>query len=439
MNKGDPFLWPLLLQFLLIGVNAVFACAEIALLSLNENKLEKLSASGHRGAKRLVGLTREPAKFLATIQVGITLAGFMGSAFAADNFSDRLTEALISAGVGIPPAALGKISLVSITLILSFFPLVLGELVPKRIAMKKADALAFAMSGLILFISKIFAPLVWLLTKSTNGILRFLGLNPEAEDAEITEEEIRLLIDMGSARGTIKAGEKEILHNVFELDNKTAGELMTHRRDAALLRLEDGEDEWEKTILENRHSYYPVCGKSSDDITGILCARDYLSLKDRSREKVLAAAIRPAQFIPSTVGADVLFGRMKKNRNHFAVVLDEHGSMMGIVTMNDLLEALVGDLEDDQEAPPDKPLIEKTGPLIWRISGAAPLDKVARELEIPLPVEKYDTFAGLVFSLLGQIPEDGEKAELEALGLKIKVEEIREHRLEQALVWRLEG
>jgi putative hemolysin len=439
MNKGDPFLWPLLLQILLIGVNAVFACAEIALLSLNENRLEKLSSSGHRGAKRLVGLTREPAKFLATIQVGITLAGFLGSAFAADNFSGRLTEMLISAGVRIPSAALGKISLVSITLILSFFTLVLGELVPKRVAMKKAETLAFAMSGLILFISGIFAPLVWLLTKSTNGMLRLLGLNPEAEAAEITEEEIRLLIDMGSAKGTIKAGEKEILHNVFELDNKTAGELMTHRRDTALLRLDDGKEEWEKTILENRHSYYPVCGKNSDDITGILCARDYLSLKDRSREKALSVAVRPAQLIPSTVGADVLFARMKKNRNHFAVVLDEHGSMMGIVTMNDLLEALVGDLEDDQAAPPDRPLIEEAGPLMWRISGAAPLEKVARELGFPLPAEKYDTFAGFVFSLLGQIPEDGEKAELEALGLKIKVEEIREHRLEQALVWRLEG
>jgi putative hemolysin len=439
MNKEDPLLWPLLLQFLLIAVNAVFACAEIALLSLNENRLEKLSSSGHRAAKRLLGLTREPAKFLATIQVGITLAGFLGSAFAADNFSGRLTEILVSAGVKIPSAALGKISLVSITLILSFFTLVLGELVPKRVAMKKADTLAFAMSGLILLISKIFAPLVWLLTASTNGILRILGLNPGAEAAEITEEEIRLLIDMGSAKGTIKAGEKEILHNVFELDNKTAVELMTHRRDTVLLRLDEGEEEWEKTILENRHSYYPVCGKSPDDVTGILCARDYLSLKDRSREKALSAALRPPQFIPSTVGADVLFGRMKKNRNHFAVVLDEHGSMMGIVTMNDLLEALVGDLEDDQAAPPDKLLIEQAGPGMWRVSGAAPLEKVAREVGLPLPVTKYDTFAGLVFSLLGQIPEDGEQAELEALGLKIKVEEIRDHRLERALVWRREG
>jgi putative hemolysin len=434
MGNGEPFLWPLLLQFLLILVNAVFACAEIALISLNENKLEKLSSSGNKKAKRLLSLTREPAKFLATIQVGITLAGFLGSAFAADNFSGRLTEALIALGVKIPPNTLAHISLITITLILSFLTLVLGELTPKRIAMKNADALAFAMSGLIIFISKAFAPLVWLLTKSTNGFLRLLGIDPKTENSGITEEEIRLMIDMGSAKGVIPKSEKEILHNVFEFDNKTAGEVMTHRRDAVLLHLGDSDAEWENTIINNRHSYYPVCNKSPDDITGILNTRDYLSLKDRSRETVLAKALRQAWFVPLSAKTDLLFSRMKKNRRHFTVVVDEHGSMMGIVTMSDLLEELVGDLEDDSSVPPDQPLITIIGANTWYINGAAPLDKVARELDIILPLEKYDTFAGFVFSLLGQIPEDGSEAELDAFGLKIKVLEVREHRLEKALV-----
>ncbi|GHV52832.1 hemolysin [Spirochaetia bacterium] len=434
MMNGDPLLWQLLLQFILIMVNAVFACAEIALLSINDNKLEKLAAGGDKKAKRLLSLTKQPAKFLATIQVGITLAGFLGSAFAADNFSEKLTAWIISLGVKINPATMGAISVVIITIILSFFTLVLGELVPKRIAMKKADSLAFAMSALIVFISKVFAPVVWLLTKSTNSILMILRIDPNTDDTEITEEEIRMMIDMGSAKGTINPSEKEIIHNVFEFDDRNAGEIMTHRRYVTLLNLDDSDAEWEKTIIENRHSFYPVCNKNPDDIAGVLRSDSYFRLQSRDRKTVLARAVRPAQFIPITLKANVLFRNMKKNRNHFAVVLDEYGSMNGIVTMNDLLEELVGDLEDDNTAPPDKPLIESTGSGEWQMNGAVSLDKVAQETGLTLPVDQYDTFAGFVFSLLGQIPADGQTAEIEGHGLQIKILEIREHRLEKALV-----
>jgi len=434
MNKGDPFLWQLLLLLILVTINSFFTCAEIALISLNKNKLEKLSASGSRQAKRILSLTRQPSKFIATVQVVITLAGFLGSAFAADSFSGRLARWLVSLGAPFPAQSVTVISLVAITLILSFFTLVLGELLPKRIALKKADTLAFAMSGIVLFTSRVFAPAVWLLTKTTNGILRIIGINPETDAEAVTEEEIRLLIDVGSARGTIKDGEKEILHNVFEFDTKTAGEVMTHRRDTILLKLEDSDDEWEKTIIENKHSFFPVCGRNADDIAGVLKSRDYLGLKDRRRETVMAKAVIPAQLVPTSVRTDVLFGRMKKNRNHFAVVLDEHGGMMGIVAMKDLLEELVGDLDDDSSSPPEQPLIEKTGPGTWNINGAVSLDKAAREMNVFLPVDRYDTFGGFVFSLLGRIPDDGSRTELETHGLRIKILEIRERRLEKALV-----
>jgi putative hemolysin len=432
-------MWPLILQVILIGINAVFACAEIALLSLNDNKLEKQASSGNRKAVRLRNLKKEPAKFLATIQVGITLAGFLGSAFAADNFSGKLAGFFISLGLGIPPGVLEKLSLISITLLLSFCTLVLGELVPKRLAMKKAEALAYAMSGLIMGISRLFAPVVWLLTRATNGMLRLMGINPEPEEDEVTEEEIRLMIDLGSARGTIKAGEKEMLHNVFEFDRKTAGEVMTRRRNVCVLSLEDRDEDWERTILEERHSYFPVCGEKMDDIKGILGVREYLALKDRTREAVLKAALREPWFVPVTVHTDRLFRQMKKKRRHFAVVLDEHGSLVGIVTMNDLLEELVGDLEDDSSAPPERPLIERVGLGVWNISGAAPLEKVAREVDVPLPVDKYETFAGFVWSLLGRIPEDGSEEEVEAEGLQIHIEAVREHRLERALVRKVKG
>ena len=211
---------------------------------------------------------------------------------------------------------------------------------------------------------------------------------------------------------------------------------MTHRRDAVILWLEDSDEEWEKTITENRHSFFPVCGEDSDDIAGTLNARDFLSLKDRRRRNVMAQAVLPAQLVPTSVRTNVLFRRMRKNRNHFALVLDEHGGMMGIITMRDLLEELVGSLDSDRLNPPGQPLIEKTGANTWSVNGAASLEKLSRELDIPLPVERVDTFAGFVFSLLGQIPEDGFQTELQEGELHIKILEIRERRLEKALVTR---
>ena len=437
MNNGDPFLW--LLLFFLILTSSFFSGAEIALITLNKNKLEKIFISGtgtkkSRQAKRILALTRQPAQFLATIQVGNTIANFMASAVAASRLSGRFSIWLFSLGIKIPLATLNAFSLVFITVILSFVTMVLCELLPKRIAMKKADALAYPISGLILFISRLFAPVVWLLTKTTNGLLRLIGINPEAEAYAVTGEEIRVMIDVGSAKGTINASEKEILHNVFEFGNKTAGEVMTHRRDMVMLRLEETDEEWERTIIENKHSFFPVCGKKPDDITGVLNVRDYLCLKDRRRETVMAGAVLPPQLVPTSVRIDKLFAKMKKNRSHFAIVFDEHGGIMGIVTMKDLLEELVGNLDDDSSMPPDEPLIKKSGDNTWLINGAVSLDKAARELNLPLPIERHDTFSGYVFSLLGRIPEDGSMMELEEEGLKIKILEIREHRLEKALV-----
>ena len=434
MASGDPIVWQLLLLLFLILVSGFFSCAEIAIISLNKNKLEKKASSGNRQAKHILSLTGQPSKFLATIQVGSIIAGFLASAFAASSISGRLSSWFVSLGTYISEGTLATVSMVIITIILAFVQMVLGELVPKRLAMKKSDTIAYTVSGLILFISRLFAPLIWLLTKTTNGILTLIRIDPEADAHSVTEEEIRLMIDVGSVKGTIERGEKEIIHNVFEFGNKTAVEVMTHRRDTVLLRLEDTDEEWEKTIIENKHGYFPVSGKNPDDIIGVLKSRDYLRLSDRRRETVLSKALMPAQFVPTSVRTDKLFERMKKTRYHFAVVLDEHGGMMGIVTMKDLLEELVGDLEDDSSIPPEQPLIEKTGPFTWTLSGAVSLDRAASEMGISLPVELYDTFAGYVFSLLGRIPEDGSQIDMEDQGLTIKILQVKEHRLEKALV-----
>lgn len=430
----DPLLWQLLLQLILILVNAIFACAEIAVITINDSKLDRLASAGNKKAARLQSLTSQPSKFLATIQVGITLAGFLGSAFAAENFSGKLAGYFASAGSPIPLETLETVSLIVVTLILSFFTLVLGELVPKRIAMKNAERLALAMSGLIYAISKIFAPLVWLLTKSTNGLLRLLRIDPNTNEEGVTEEEIRMMVDVGSEKGTIDADEKEIINNVFEFDDITAEEVMTHRVDVSILWLQEDAEAWDETINGSDHSRYPICDESKDDVVGVLYAKDYFRLSDRSRENVMKRAVRPAQFVPDSVRADILFRNMRARRNHFAVVLDEYGGMCGVVTINDLLEQLVGNLSDDMTSPAELPDIEAIDSSTWSIRGSTPLDEVARALGVELPIDDYETFSGMVFGLLGTVPADGQTPELEEFGLVIKVTEIREHRVEKATV-----
>ncbi len=430
--SDDPLLWPLLLQVMLIVLNAVFACAEIAIISLNDTKLLKLSSSGDKRAQKLVKLTSQPARFLATIQVGITLAGFLGSAFAADNFSDKLVSMVISWGVKIPETTLDTIAVILITLILSYFTLVLGELVPKRIAMRKAEAIALAMAGLVSFISKVAAPLVWLLTASTNGILRLLGIDPHAEDEEVTEEEIRMLVDAGSEKGAINPEEKEMIENVFEFNNKIADEVMTHRTEVSLLWLDESIEQWEKTIVESRHSNYPICKETVDNIIGVLNIKDYYRITDKTRDNILKQSVKPAYFVPESVRTDILFQNMRKSRNHFAIVLDEYGGMSGIITMNDLIEEIVGDLGDEHED--ESPVIERIDAGTWKIRGSASLEYVAEQLGIYLPDDEYETFGGFVFGLLGNVPDDGSRPEIEDYGLHIKVQEVREHRMEVAVV-----
>ncbi|MEG2660430.1 MAG: hemolysin family protein [Oscillospiraceae bacterium] len=336
----------ILLQVFLIALNAVFACAEIAVISMNDNRLAKLAAEGDKRAIRLARLTSQPARFLATIQVAITLSGFLGSAFAAENFSDGLVTWLISLGVAVPAATLDAIAVVVITLVLSYFTLIFGELVPKRVAMHKAEALALGMSALITTIAKLFAPIVWFLTISTNAILRLMGIDPSAEDDEVSEEEIRMMVDVGSENGAIDYEEKQFIQNVFEFDDLTVGDIATHRTELSLLWLEENMEDWKATIHNSRHTLYPVCNESADDIVGILNAKDYFRLDDKSRDTVMQLAVKPAYFVPKSVKADVLFRNMKHSHNSLAVVLDEYGGVIGIVTLNDLVEQLVGDLGD---------------------------------------------------------------------------------------------
>lgn len=423
----------ILLQVILIGLNAVFACAEIAVISMKDNRLEQLVVAGDKRAVRLSRLTSQPAKFLATIQVAITLSGFLGSAFAADNFSDSLTTWLLGIGIPIPERTLDSISVVVITLILSYFTLIFGELVPKRLAMKKTEQLALGMSALISFLARVSAPIVWVLTVSTNGILRLCGIDPAAEEDEVSEEEIRMMVDAGSRKGVIDFEEKEFIQNVFEFDDLAVGEFATRRKDISILWMEGSMEQWDEMIHDSRHTRYPVCGESVDDVVGILNVKDYFRLKEKTRENVMKEAVNAPFFVPEGIRADVLFRQMKESRNHFAVVLDEYGGTEGIVTINDLLEQLVGDLEDEDCQEEKQEGIEQVDDTTWKIYGNLPLDEVAETINIPLPVEEYDTFSGFVFATYGSVPGDGSRIEVRTDKLQILVTKICEHQVEEAI------
>lgn len=429
----DSILVMLLLQVVLIALNAVFACAEIAVISINDSKIAKMAGAGDKRAIRLARLTSQPARFLATIQVAITLSGFLGSAFAAENFSDRLVDWLLGLGVPVSAATLDTISIVLITVVLSYFTLIFGELVPKRVAMRKAEPLALAMSSMISTIARLFAPIVSLLTVSTNAMLRLLGIDPDAEDDEVSEESIRIMVDTGSEKGAIDHEEKEFIQNVFEFDDLTAGEIATHRTDIIFLWLEDNMEQWKDTIFRNRHTCYPVCGKTADDVAGMLYAGDYFRLEDKGRENVLKNAVKPAYFVPESVKADVLFRNMRQNHERIAVVLDEYSGVSGIVTRNDLIEQLVGDLGDDECGTPAQH-IEAIGDGCWRIRGCTPIEEVSKLLGVDIGSDTYDTFNGFVFDALGSIPGDGAQVEVETDTLTIQVTEIREHQVESAIV-----
>lgn len=422
------------LLIVLIFLNAVFASAEIAVISVSGAKLDRMAEKGDRRAVKLTRLTEQPARFLATIQVAITLAGFLQSAFAADTFAEPLVDFMVRGGVTIPVNILETVCIVVITVVLAYFNLVLGELVPKRLAMKRSESMALKMSGMLYGVSKIFAPIVWLLTASTNGILRLIGIDPEEEEEQVTEEEIKLLLSEGSEQGNILPEETDFIENVFEFNDISAEEICTHRRDVIFLSTEDSDEVWKDTIYHHRHTFYPVCGESADEVSAILDSKDYFRLTDRSRESLMKNAAEPPFFVPETMRADVLFREMREKKTYFAVVIDEYGGMTGIITLRDLIEALVGDLwEEDRDNTPD---ITEIGENLWRIRGTALLREVSSEIGAELSDEDYDTFNGYVCGLIGRVPKNGETFKCETDELSIEVTEVKNHTAAESLVSR---
>ena len=414
----------LLLQLALIALNAIFACAEIAVIEINGSKLDKLAESGNKRAKTLQTLTENPARFLATIQVAITLAGFLGSAFAADSFGEYIINALQRSHPHLFPEWEGLIdtlSVILITIVLSYITLVFGELVPKRVAMKNRERIALALTPTIHLVAVCFRPLVALLTVSTNGVLRLIGINPDEAESDVSEEEIRMMADAGSEQGIIDEEENEMIQNVFNFDDITAKEIATHRTEITFLWEDDSDEEWESIIKNHVYSHYPICLEDLDHVTGILDAAAYLRLSDKSRASVLRHAVSRPYFASEVMKINVLFREMKKEHVGMAIVVDEYGGTCGIVTKTDLIEEIVGDLEFCEENPDVIP--HGNG---YRIAGQAEKDLLCDRLALRAEGESA-TVSGWVTEMLGKIPEVGD--EFEADGVHVLVSDADDKRV----------
>lgn len=340
----------ILLQIILIAINAFFAATEIALISINEKKVKNLAESGDKKAKKMLKILDDPTKFLSAIQVGITLAGFLGSAFAADNFAEILTNFLVN-NFNIAASYISLIDTVSVivvTLILSYFTLVFGELVPKRIAMRHKESLAKSVVGIMSVLTIILKPIIWFLTASTNLILRLFRIDPNAKDDSVSEEDIVIMLDAGADEGTFNENDIEYIKNVFKLDRLSAIDVMTPTNSLIAISKDISQEELLKLIEDEGYSRIPVFDGDIDNIIGILHVKTFL-LKRTSPNFILNDAISEPEFVPETQHLDKLFKKMQEDHTHMVVVVDEFGSTAGIVTMEDILEELVGEIWDEQD------------------------------------------------------------------------------------------
>ena len=410
---------------ILILINAFFAATEIAFISLNDAKIEKQAKEGNKKAKQIKKMLREPSKFLATIQIGITLAGFLSSAFAADAFADDLAPMLQNL-MPLGLAAWRNISIILITIILSYFSLIFGELVPKRLAMRNSEKIAFGTIGIIRAISIITAPFVKLLTASTNGVSKLFGISGTDEET-VTEEEIRMMVDVGEEKGSIKEEEKELINNVFEFNDKVVSEIMIHRKDIYAIDINSDIDNILKELDEYKYSRIPVYEENIDNIVGMLFIKDLLANVKKKEKVKISKIIREPYFVSENKPIDELFRELQKNKHQLAIVLDEYGGTAGLVTMEDIIEELVGNIFDEYDE--EEKEFEKIDDNTFLISGSVSIHDLRKILGVEIPEGEYDTLSGYLIELLGRIPSDDEKPVIETKRVTYKIEDYEEKRI----------
>lgn len=412
---------------ILILLNAFFAATEIAFISLNDAKIEKQVKEGNKKAKTIQGMLKNPSKFLATIQIGITLAGFLSSAFASDAFADNLAPILnkIAPSVGI--GTWRGISIIIITIILSYFTLIFGELVPKRIAMKNYEKLAFASIGVIKVISVITAPFVKFLTISTNLISKLFGVS-ENDEETVTEEEIRMMVDAGEEKGTIDAEEKEMINNVFEFDDRIVSEIMVDRTNMFAVDINSSIEELLEELAEenNRYSRIPVYDETIDDIKGIIYVKDLVISKKNKNAKV-KSLVKDVYFVPETKNINNLFQELRKSKKQIAIVIDEYGGTAGLVTMEDILEEIVGDIYDEYDEEENR--YEKIDNNTYWLDGNISIYELEKVLDVKIEEGDYDTLSGYLLEKLGRVPNEKEKPLVETEKVTYKIEKYKNRKI----------
>ena len=424
-------LFSIVILVILIGINAFFASSEIAFISLNDAKIEKQAKDGDKKAKSIQNMLKNPSKFLATIQIGVTLAGFLSSAFAADTFAEVLSPKLYNLMPFIQEQTWRAISIILITLILSYFTLVFGELVPKRLAMKYTEKIAFSSVGIIKAISVVASPFVKLLTLSTNAVSKIFKIT-ENEEEVVTEEEIRMMIDVGEEKGVIGVAAKEMLNNVFEFNDKIVSEIMVPRTEVFALDKELTIKEVIDILSEDtRYSRVPVYEETIDNIVGIVYIKDILlSKKDENRK--IKELMKKAYYVPETITVDKLFEEMRKNKKQISIVIEEHGGTSGIVTMEDILEEIVGEIYDEYDTSENK--VVELDSNTYLIDGSLAIYDLEKIFDIEIPEGDYDTISGYLIDLLGRIPKPKENIIIETEQLDFKVEKVKNKKIVQVKV-----
>ncbi len=441
MDDPAGIILDIVVLLVLVLINAFFAMSEIAIISLNDNKMRKMAEEGHKGAIKVLKLTKDSSRFLSTIQIGVTLAGFLASAAASENFSGPLTTVLarwlnIESKAGLN--ALSVVSMVVVTIVISYFTLVLGELAPKRIAMQRSEAVSFKVVGLLLFFKAVSSPFVKFLSASTNLVVRILGFDPNAEEETVTEEEIRLMVDAGEETGAIEESEKEMINNIFEFDDIPACDVMTHRTDIEAVEINDSIAEIIDTAISHGYSRIPVFEEDLDNIKGIIYIKDLLKYIGKAIPKTLkiSSLMREAYFVPESKRCSDLFEEMTEKRLQMVIVADEYGGVAGLVTIEDLLESIVGSMQDEYDNEDEE--VEQLDETIFTIDGITDIEEVNEQLDIRLPEGEYDTIGGFIMSEIGRIPSPDETVAVEAEGFMFTVIEMDERRIERVRAERIE-
>ena len=434
MSAGN-IIVKLVILLALILVNAFFAMSELAIISLNDNKIDKMAEDGNKKAKKIVKLTENSSKFLSTIQIGVTLAGFLTSASASTTFASMITDALRGTAVynALGEGLINGIAVVIVTIIMSYFSLVLGELVPKKIAMQVPEKISFKIVDILLFFSKLFAPLVKILSVSTNAVVRLLGFNPHADEETVTEEEIRMMVDVGGEKGVIEDVQKEMINNIFEFDDLDAGDIMTHRTDMVAVEVGDDLSEVVDTAVSEGYSRIPVYEDDQDNIIGIVYVKDLLAYVGKKLPaKSLRDIMRTPMYVPESKICGDLFKEMTEKRTQMAVVVDEYGGTAGIVTLEDIVEAIVGNIQDEYDDEDEE--ISKINETTFTIDGMTNLEEVAELTGTELPEGSYDTVAGFIIKELGLLPEEGKTYEVNYKNIKLTVLSVDERRIDKVRV-----